>query len=123
MTAMDRSGFTLIEVLIAMVLLGFAVMGAQAVITDRLVGNVAHEDERSAARQLVEDRLQLVQTDPAYAELGDRYAGDEHSLPSFPGYERTTFLSREVDHTIVTVQVVTPAGRDTVAGTAVVGVQ
>jgi prepilin-type N-terminal cleavage/methylation domain-containing protein len=120
---MDKTGFTLIEVLMAMVILGFAVMGAQAIVTDRLLGNVVHEDTRATARQLVEDRLQLVQTDPQYAELADRYAGDESDLPTFPGYHRSTYVAPQADHTIVTVQVVTPAATDTLSGTAVIGVQ
>src|SRR5690606_20653719 len=48
----DRAGFTLMEVLVAMVLLGFAILGVQAAITDRFVRDVGHEDYRATAHQL-----------------------------------------------------------------------
>jgi prepilin-type N-terminal cleavage/methylation domain-containing protein len=38
--ASARDGFTLIEVLVSMVLLSFAILGAQALHTDRLEGDV-----------------------------------------------------------------------------------
>lgn len=116
------AGFTFIEVLMAMVLLGFALLGAQAVITDRLVNNVGRENSRATALSLVEDRLQLVQTAPEYSALEDRFEGTEADLPHFDGYVRETAVQRNADHTIVTVRVITPTA-DTLSGTAIVGVQ
>ena len=118
----STSGFTLIEVLIAMALLGFAVMGSQAVITDRLLRNVDEVDERATARQLVGDRIQLIQTDPGYSDLEARFEGTEGSIINFPGYSRRTLLDPRTDHTVVTVRVITPSATDTVSGTTVIGI-
>jgi prepilin-type N-terminal cleavage/methylation domain-containing protein len=118
---MSDSGFTLIEILVAMVLLGFAVLGAQAVLTDRLIGDVGREDTRATGRQLVEDRLQLVHVEPSYTELEARFEAAEDSVPLYPGYRRQTYVEVETGHTVVTVEVVTPIWSDTVRGTAVIG--
>lgn len=115
-----RDGFTLMEVLVAMVLLGFAVLGVQAAITDRFIRNVGHEDHRATAIQLAADRLTEIQSEPRYAELSGRFAGTEDSLPGFPRFARQTRVSPTTGHTIVTVRVITPTQRDTVSLTSVV---
>lgn len=121
MSASARSGFTLIEVLVAMALLGFAVLGAQAVVTDRLSRNVGQVDYRSLARQLVDDRLQQVQTEPRYNELGTLFNRTESAIATAPGFTRRTIVDRRSDHTVVTVRVISPLEKDTLSGTAVVG--
>jgi prepilin-type N-terminal cleavage/methylation domain-containing protein len=121
LSASPRAGFTLIEVLVAMALLGFAVLGAQAVVTDRLARNVGNVDQRSVARQLVEDRLQQVQTEPRYNDLIALFNRTEPSPPGAPGFMRRTTVDRRSDYTVVTVRVFTPQRTDTVSGTAVVG--
>ena len=83
-------GFTLLEVLIAMVILSIAVMGAQAALTDRLVRDVNREDRRTIAIQLVADRIQAIQMDPSYEQLAARYQMTESAIPNFTGYTRKT---------------------------------
>lgn len=117
----NRAGFTLIEVLVAMVLLGFALLGVQAAITDRFVRDIGQEDYRATALQLAADRLTEVQSDPRYSTLAGRYDGAEDSVPGFPLYQRSTEVRTATGHTIVTVQVVTPTLGDTVNQTVVVG--
>ena len=117
----NRSGFTLIEVLVAMVLLGFAVLGVQASITDRMVRDVGTEDHRATAQQLAADRLMTIQNDPQYTNLNAIYAGAEDSVRGFPRYQRRTFIAARTGHTMATVQVVTPGGRDTIRRSVAVG--
>lgn len=117
----SRGGFTLIEVLVALAVLGFAVLGAQAIVTDRLAQNVGRVDYRTTARQLVEDRLQQAQTEPRYNELATLLNGIEDAIPTAPGFNRRTIVDRRTDYTVVTVRVISPAWSDTLAGTAVVG--
>lgn len=118
----SEGGFTLIEVIVAMMLLGFAMLGAQAMITDNLLRDVGREQARSNARQLVDDQIQLVQAEPRYAELSSRFAGSEDDLQGYPGYVRETAVLARSDHTVVTVAVVTPVWSDTVSGSAIVGI-
>ena len=113
----NRAGFTLMEVLVAMMLLGFAILGVQATITDRFIRDVGHEDYRATAQQLASDRLTEIQ----YTNLVSRYDGPEDSVPGFPLYLRSSDLRQSSTHTVVTVTVVTPTLQDTVHQTIVVG--
>jgi prepilin-type N-terminal cleavage/methylation domain-containing protein len=120
-TTDSRAGFTLIEVLVSMVLLGFALMGAQALLTDRLLQNVGALDVKATALQLASDRVQIIQADPGYDDLSFRYTGTETNIPGFAGFRRITTLRPDSGFTSVTVRVVTPSLADTVARTVVVG--
>jgi prepilin-type N-terminal cleavage/methylation domain-containing protein len=117
----SRAGFTLIEVLVSMVLLGFALMGAQALLTDRLLQNVGTLDVRASALQLASDRVQIIQADPGYDDLSARYSGTESNITGFSGFRRITTLRPDSGFTSVTVRVVTPSKADTVSRTVVVG--
>lgn len=121
MSTDSRAGFTLIEVLVSMVLLGFALMGAQALLTDRLLQNVGTLDVRATALQLASDRVQIIQADPGYSDLSSRYSGTESAITGFTGFRRITTLRPDSGFTSVTVRVVTPSMTDTVSRTVVVG--
>lgn len=102
-------GFTLMEVLIAMVLLGITLLGVQAAMTDRLIKDVGEQDKRTVALQLAMDRLQVVQTDPVYGALETRYSGTENNIAGFPRFVRATTITRTLsgatDYKVVTVTV------------------
>jgi prepilin-type N-terminal cleavage/methylation domain-containing protein len=103
------AGFTLVEVMISMVILGIVLVGFQAAATQRLVGDLQLQDIRSAAVQLAADRIRAVQLDPVYNELALRYAGTEAAITNYAGYRRVTTVAQTVsggnDFTTVTVQV------------------
>jgi prepilin-type N-terminal cleavage/methylation domain-containing protein len=108
-----RDGFTMVEVLVAMVILGIAILGVQAAVTDHFVRDVGTMDRSAVATQLVEDRIQSVQLDPVYATLEDRYELAEPALAGYPGFSRDTRISHVrsagvrgvVDYKKVTVEV------------------
>lgn len=111
--ARGRGGFTLLEVLIAMVILGFVILGVQAAMTDRMVRDLGWQENRLRANQLALDRIHAVQADPVYATLSARYAGTESSIPGAAGFTRTTtFTTTQLDvgnsYLTVTVTVVAP---------------
>jgi prepilin-type N-terminal cleavage/methylation domain-containing protein len=103
------AGFTLIEVMISMVILGIVLVGFQAAATQRLVGDLQVQDIRNAAVQLAADRVRAVQLDPVYNELALRYAGVESNIPNYAGFKRTTTVVQTIaggnNYTTVTVQV------------------
>lgn len=106
-------GFTLLEVLIAMVILGFVVLGVQASMTDRMVRDLGWQESRMVANQLAMDRIHALQADPVYATLSTRYGGTERTLAGAPGFERTTtFTTTELrggnTYLTVTVSVTAP---------------
>jgi prepilin-type N-terminal cleavage/methylation domain-containing protein len=107
-----EAGFTLVEVLISMVILGIVLVGFQAAATRRLVGDLQVQDTRNAAVQLAADRIRVVQVDPVYTDLSARYAGTETSISGYPGFKRVTTIVRTQtstqDYTTVTVQVTRP---------------
>lgn len=117
-------GFTLIETLIAMVILGMVVIGMQAALTQRLSGDLGSMDTRNAALQLAADRLRTVQLDPVYASIGARYAATETAIPGYPGFQRATTVTRNLtagnDFTTVSVAVSSPRLRQPVTRTLVI---
>ncbi len=128
MTAPDaRNGFTLVEVLLALVLLGFTVMGFQAA-TGEIIHYAVQSDREAVALQLVEDRLDLIRLDPTYPGLDTRYEHAGVALPDYPGLTRKTQIVRiyheettgVLDFTTITVTVSGASLREPVTRTIVV---
>jgi prepilin-type N-terminal cleavage/methylation domain-containing protein len=126
----QRGGFTLVEVLISIVLLGIALVSAQALMTERLVVDMGGKDREAVATQLVQDRIQSIQLDPVYSTIESRYAGTETSISGFPRFQRVTTFQHVVtavagrgvtDYERVTVTVSHPALKTPVALTETVG--
>lgn len=105
-------GFTLLEVLIAMVILSIMILGFQAAFTGRLLRDVNTEDRRTVAMQLAAERLRAAQLDPVYGALETRYGATEANITNFPGYRRTTQVVRTqtttLDYKTLTVTVEHP---------------
>ncbi|MBK5187066.1 MAG: prepilin-type N-terminal cleavage/methylation domain-containing protein [Gemmatimonadaceae bacterium] len=105
-----RSGMTLIEVMIALVILTGAVLGMGKFIT-----SFAHATSdgalSSVASDLVLDRLETIKGSTSYAGL-DAYNVTESAIPGFTGYKRVTLVTRTLDATedykAVTVTVSNP---------------
>jgi len=88
-----RKGFTLIEVMMAVVILTGVILG-MAHVTGKMLHTIATSDRSAAAMELVSDRLEQVSLDPNYEDLEDEYAGTETGFPSLPGYTRVTKIVR-----------------------------
>jgi prepilin-type N-terminal cleavage/methylation domain-containing protein len=89
----SRRGFTLIEVLVAVVILGAVVMAIASALA-KFMHVVATSDRDSAALELVEDRLQQIQMDPNYNGLDTLYVATESNFPTLAGYTRETTIAR-----------------------------
>jgi len=90
---MRRQGFTLIEVLIAVVILTGVILG-MASVTGRMLHTISTSDRAAAALELVSDRLEAVRLDPDYEGLDAKYKGTESSFPTLPGLTRSTTIVR-----------------------------
>lgn len=110
-----RKGFTMVEVIVASVILGAALL-AMAGFTVRYQQVDAKARFLSTAQQIANERLERVRSSQPYISL-DTMVTTESSIPGFPGYGRATTITRvgggaadTVDYRIVTVRVTTPNG-------------
>ena len=121
-----RNGFTLVEVVVALLVLGIALLGLSLFVT-----NMAHAGSTSrllgTANELAADRIETVKSALTYATLDTKFSGIESSIAGYSGYTRTTIIrhigggtSDSVDYRIVTVVVTNPAMTDTVRKTTII---
>lgn len=124
---MNDRGFSLIEVLIAIVILGITMTGVQALFADRLAATIGRESRLATAQQLVEDRVARIQAEPdgMYGALETNFAGTENPVAGFPNYVRMTSIVRNTDrantgdYKTITVRAWSTTRADTVARTIV----
>ena len=111
---LSREGFTLVEVIAAMVIILGVTLG-MAVFMMQFVRTVATAGSRTTANELVADRLEDVKAATKYSTIDAVYAGTENAIPNNPGYVRQTIVSHVggappdlYDYRIVTVIVSGP---------------
>ena len=122
-----QNGFTLVEVIVALMLLTTTVMGMQLMTTQMLRRMTTSQIQLSAS-QLAEDRLDRIRLEPNYANL-PTYAGTESAIIGFPNYTRITTVVQQRDSTStgitdfrrITVEVSAPALSPSIKRTLVIG--
>lgn len=121
-----RNAFTLVEVVVALLILGGALLGLAL-----FVSNMAHAGSGSGmlgtANELAADRIEKIKSDLTYSTLETRYTATESSISGYTGYTRQTVIkhvgggtSDSVDYKIITVVVTNPAMTDTVRKTTMI---
>lgn len=111
-----REGFTLIEVIMALMILSVAILGMQAM-SGQMVRRVTLSNTQLAAIQLAEDRLDLIRLEPNYANL-PTYVATESPVTGWPNFVRITRVVRTLttttngttDYRKITVEVRGPGG-------------
>ena len=88
-----QEGFTLVEVVVALVILSTAVLGL-ATSTSRLSTAAASAEIRALGLMSAEDVLSRARLDPRYGALDSVYAGVDEDLLGIEGLTRTV----EVEH-------------------------
>jgi len=124
-----RTGFTLIEVMIAMVIL-VIIATSVARFSATFSRAMTNSSVRVVAAGVASDRLELLRADPRYPSLSSLYgsgaSADTTGFPGYPQMRRTTMIVRDQtgtpprDRTTVTVRVMDPGLKDTVALTVVI---
>lgn len=106
-----RSGFTLIEVMIAMMITAVVTLGMGAFMA-QFIRSVGVANVTATAHELVADRLEVVKGATRYSAIDSIYAGTESAIPGYAGFKRTTLVTRVgglppdlYDYRIVTVVV------------------
>lgn len=109
--ARRRAGMTLVEVVVAMMLLGGVLLGLGS-FTMQLSQASSRARLRAVAAQLASDRLEAVKGAPRYSAIDSMYVATEASADGHPGYTRQTMVTHvggtaqdSVDYRIVTVEV------------------
>jgi prepilin-type N-terminal cleavage/methylation domain-containing protein len=108
---MSRRGMTLVEVLVALVLMAGVLLAM-----GRFSGALAHTTGTArvtaTATQLVADRLEQVKSAPRYTAVESLYVATENAIGGYAGFSRQTIVKRiggtatdSIDYKIVTVQV------------------
>jgi prepilin-type N-terminal cleavage/methylation domain-containing protein len=95
---MNRRGFTLVEVVVALVLLAFGMLAVQSAVL-QLVRRVGEDSRASLAAQLIDDRLELIRADPRFDLLQSRYQGTETDPSGNTGLTRQTAVLHVRDST------------------------
>ena len=112
-----RRGFTLVEVVVSLVILGGVFLGLAL-----FVSNMAHSSAYSrledTAEDLVADRLETVKSATDYAAIDSLFTTTEGVIPGsqYAGFSRQTIVDRvggqpadSVDYKLITVIVTNPA--------------
>ncbi len=92
----SREGFTLIEIMIAIVMLSVAILGLAASSSKMLEPTNSAENDFIALEH-VQDRLAEVRLDPRYGLLDSLYATTDSPLVGLPGAVRVTTFARTQD--------------------------
>ncbi len=87
-----RNGFTLIEVLIAVVILGIAALSLMRV-TARMIRSVTDDRTRTLASASADARIARIRAWPTYSTLEATFAGTESNTP-VSGLSRVTTIVR-----------------------------
>ena len=122
-----RRGLTLIEVIIAMVILTVVLLGMGSFAV-RFTRTVQQSDARTIAVNLADQKMSEIRSSPNYAGLESTYNGNEASIAGFTGYTRLTTITHQGgarptytnDFKFVTVQVTAPGVATPVKKTIIV---
>jgi general secretion pathway protein I len=107
-----RRGFTLLEVMLAITILGIAVLGLMAA-TGRMIRSVTDDRVRTLASASADARIAVIRQWPTYATIDSAFETAESATPGV-GWMRTTVVERvggptdEEDYKRVTVTVTGP---------------
>lgn len=88
---MTRNGFTLVEVMFALVIFMVVLMG-MAQISAHMTHSVTTSGRQQAAVELAESRVAQIQAEPNYAGLESLYVATETTFPTLAGFTRQTVI-------------------------------
>jgi prepilin-type N-terminal cleavage/methylation domain-containing protein len=121
-----RSGLTLVEVIVALGILGGVMLGL-GMFSVRLSQATSAARLRISAAQLASQRLEAAKGSPRYTAVESLWVATEATIANNPGFARRTWVTRvggavhdTIDYKIVTVQVTNPQMSGNVRKTTVI---
>ena len=128
---MNNKGFTMVEMIVSLVILAFAIVGLSSTAA-RLARVAVDAENRGLALQAVEDRIARIRLHPVYQQLDSVFTESGAEIPGLPEYERSTNITRVlqpggqsgkyIDYTRITVTVTGPGLPEPVSRTVALGV-
>jgi prepilin-type N-terminal cleavage/methylation domain-containing protein len=128
---MNTRGFTMVEMMISLVVLAFAIVGLSST-TARLARVAVEAENKALALQAVEDRIARIRLHPVYQQLDSLFTENGAEIDGLPDYTRSTALSRiiqpgeregkYIDYTRVTVTVNGPTLAEPISRTVAIGI-
>ncbi len=128
---MNKKGFTMVEMIVAVVILAVAILGLSSS-TSRLARTAVDAEKNALALQAVEDRMSRIRLHPIYQQLDSMFTESEAEVPGLPDYTRSTNITRilepgerdgkYIDYTRITVTVTGPGLPEPVSRTVSLGV-
>jgi prepilin-type N-terminal cleavage/methylation domain-containing protein len=122
----SRSGFTVIEVMIAVVIMGLITLGLMSFTGMQLKGTSGNAT-RLIASTVAESHMALIKSDPAYGTVATRRGGTVTGFSGYSNMTRTTTFTRvqrtavpRADYYIVTISVTEPSMANPITITSVV---
>jgi prepilin-type N-terminal cleavage/methylation domain-containing protein len=119
----SRSGFTLVEVVVALVIL-MTVMLQLVVMTGQTTNTTATSERQEAAMELALDQIDHIRSDPNWAGLSTTYVGSQGGFATLPGVTRTTTMVQDstatTNYKVFTVTLTGPGLSTAVALTTIV---
>jgi prepilin-type N-terminal cleavage/methylation domain-containing protein len=107
----SRAGLTLIEVIVALSILGGVLLGL-GLFSTRLSQSTSTAKIRVEAAQLAAEQLEAAKSQQRYSQVDSFYIASEASIAGHPGFTRQTWVQRiggavtdTIDYKIVTTQV------------------
>lgn len=125
---MNTRGFTIIEMIVALVILTFGILGFGAS-AGYMLGVSGDAGIRAEALQAVEGKISQIVMDPRYTQLESLYQGTQTDLPGLEGCSMVTSIKqtrtqkngRTTDYKTVTVSISGPGLSESVSRTMIVG--
>ena len=126
---MNRQGFTIVEMIVAILILTTAILGMGAS-AGYMMQAASGAGVKAEALQAVEGRISQIVMDPRYTVLDSLYAGTENNLPGLQGHDGVTQINhtyqpgqpgRYIDYKEVIVTVSGPGLTQGISRTMIVG--
>lgn len=125
---MDRKGFTIVETVIAIVVLSAGILGL-ATSTSYMVRVASNAGAKAEALQVVDGRISQMVMDPRYHHLASVYGGTETEIPGLEGmtmstrivHSKRTWNGRVTDYKTVTVTIEGPGLSKPISRTVILG--
>ena len=110
----NQTGFTLIELVLTVIIVGICFLSLVAVFSTSLVGS-SDSEHTTIATFLAQEKMEQILADKngrGYGYIVNSSYPAENPVPGYPGYSRSVIIAEMSDYKIVVVKVSHPESPD-----------